>query len=744
MRQNFLSVILVACTILAYGGLVVPERASAQSTSITCPELQYPPVGSIDLRNTSHLTFRWFHGRTDCQLFGIRDSWFLDLAFHPWSEFMMSAVGDGSGNDISLSSDTYGVRINYHGWFNTIYDLVLLSCVTTVERARRVTISTISINLDNKSSYETGEVLLQDGESCQLRARWEYYGNYAEYSGTVRRNGAFYSVDAGSTFDAKGVFVRPDDVVTTWDNVFRDGGTDTRADTTVVGTPKTLVYYVASDGPFVRTFELTDNVFIENDNNVENVSITVDEYTTAAGDPHVGRLAARYKVTMTYTATDPDFGFHIVFPNNRDFIDSEYRLTIGNPTATTNDDDDDDDTVDRTKRIITNFMARRAAQIVGREPDLTKRLADGGQSSNGGPVNVMGSGTATNYNLAFATSLRQVAGSSRAAKRKRIGKTGSMMALGAGGTSSQTGSQAGSQTGSQAGSQTGSQAGSQKGIQRARTSNSLKDEPTAPDREFANRPLTGIGFWTEGTLSKVDDGTSKSDFDLLYVGADYRFSSGLVVGLLAQFDHTEEEDGTNGFAVKGKGWLAGPYVVARLGTNLILDARAAWGRSDNEVSPYNTYADEFKGRRKLLRGRLTGDFKFGALHVAPHIGVVYYEEEQKTYTDSLGNTISSQKVELGRLTFGPKLSTTFTRPDGATVTPHVAVHGIWDFRRTDLVNIDTGLALTGTDDFRARAQAGVTARRADGMAITAEGFYDGIGANGFNAYGGTLRFDVPF
>ncbi|MEM7747037.1 MAG: autotransporter outer membrane beta-barrel domain-containing protein [Pseudomonadota bacterium] len=390
--------------------------------------------------------------------------------------------------------------------------------------------------------------------------------------------------------------------------------------------------------------------------------------------------------------------------------------------------DDDDDTVDRTKRIITNFMARRAAQIVGREPDLTKRLADGGQSSNGGPVNVMGSGTATNYNLAFATSLRQVAGSSRAAKRKRIGKTGSMMALGAGGTSSQT----------------GSQAGSQKGIQRARTSNSLKDEPTAPDREFANRPLTGIGFWTEGTLSKVDDGTSKSDFDLLYVGADYRFSSGLVVGLLAQFDHTEEEDGTNGFAVKGKGWLAGPYVVARLGTNLILDARAAWGRSDNEVSPYNTYADEFKGRRKLLRGRLTGDFKFGALHVAPHIGVVYYEEEQKTYTDSLGNTISSQKVELGRLTFGPKLSTTFTRPDGATVTPHVAVHGIWDFRRTDLVNIDTGLALTGTDDFRARAQAGVTARRADGMAITAEGFYDGIGANGFNAYGGTLRFDVPF
>ncbi len=382
----------------------------------------------------------------------------------------------------------------------------------------------------------------------------------------------------------------------------------------------------------------------------------------------------------------------------------------------------------RTSRIISNFMARRAAQIVGNEPDLTKRLADGGMSSRSGPVsgpvNVSGNGTANNYNLAFSTSLRQVVGSSSPAKRKRVMDSGSRMTLGAAGAAGGT--------------------SGRKGSQQAGASSSSKDEPTAPDQEFANRPLTGFGFWTEGTLSKVDAGTTKSDFDMVYVGADYRFRPGLVVGLLAQFDHTEEEDGTNGFAVKGTGWLAGPYVVARLGSNLILDARAAWGRSDNEVSPYNTYADEFKGRRKLLRGRLTGDFQFGRLHVAPHVGMVYYEEEQKAYTDSLGNTISSQKVELGRFTFGPKLSMTFTRPDGATVTPHVAVHGIWDFKRTDIVNIDTGLALTGTDDFRARTQAGITARRADGMAITAEGFYDGIGADGFYSYGGTLRFDVPF
>ncbi|MEM7750955.1 MAG: autotransporter outer membrane beta-barrel domain-containing protein, partial [Pseudomonadota bacterium] len=170
----------------------------------------------------------------------------------------------------------------------------------------------------------------------------------------------------------------------------------------------------------------------------------------------------------------------------------------------------------------------------------------------------------------------------------------------------------------------------------------------------------------------------------------------------------------------------------------------AWGKSNNEVSPYNTYTDDFKGRRWLVRSRLTGDFKFGAVHIAPHIGVIYFEEEQKAYTDSLGNAIDAQTVELGRLTFGPKFSTSFTRPDGTTIAPFVAINGIWDFKRTDQVDIDTGLAVTGSDKFRARTEAGLSIRLPQGVAITGEGFYDGIGADGYNAYGGSVKVGVPF
>ena len=145
-----------------------------------------------------------------------------------------------------------------------------------------------------------------------------------------------------------------------------------------------------------------------------------------------------------------------------------------------------------------------------------------------------------------------------------------------------------------------------------------------------------------------------------------------------------------------------------------------------------------------MRGRLTGDFTFGAVHVAPHIGVIYFEEQQKAYIDSNGYAIGEQTVKLGRLTFGPKVSTSFTRADGTIIAPFIAIQGIWDFKRTDQIDIDTGFAVTGSDKFRARTEAGLSIRLPQGVAITGEGFYDGIGADGFNAYGGSVKVGVPF
>ena len=444
----------------------------------------------------------------------------------------------------------------------------------------------------------------------------------------------------------------------------------------------------------------------------ENVADSTDDLSTNRDIPVGGSL----EFTATFTPDVPaDFGFTLgiatpALINEVFFIHVSGSDDTLSPTLSTA----------RTQRIISNFMGRRASQIVGKEPDLTKRLSDGGNSSSANsPVSVTGDGTGNNNNLAFATSLRQVIGrqaigGTRLAKQKRIDDSDSRMALG--------------------------------GRQDTRQGGSLKDGPEDAQASDSTipQPQPRFGLWAEGTWARIDDDTAKSDFGLLYVGADYRFRDGLVVGLIAQFDRTDEEDDVNDFAIEGKGWMVGPYVVARLSANLIFDARAAWGKSNNEVSPYNTYTDDFKGRRWLVRSRLTGDFKFGAVHIAPHVGVIYFEEEQKAYTDSLGNAIGAQTAELGRLTFGPKFSTSFRRPDGTIIAPFVAINGIWDFKRTDQVDIDTGLAVTGSDKFRARTEAGLSIRLPQGVAITGEGFYDGIGADGYNAYGGSVKVGVPF
>ena len=112
--------------------------------------------------------------------------------------------------------------------------------------------------------------------------------------------------------------------------------------------------------------------------------------------------------------------------------------------------------------------------------------------------------------------------------------------------------------------------------------------------------------------------------------------------------------------------------------------------------------------------------------------------------DTDGYAIGEQTVKLGRLTFGPKVSTSFRRADGTTIAPFIAVQGIWGFKRTHQIDIDTGFAVTGSDEFRARTEPGPSIRLPEGVAITGEGFYDGIGADGFKAYGGSVKVGVPF
>ncbi|MEM6496330.1 MAG: autotransporter outer membrane beta-barrel domain-containing protein [Pseudomonadota bacterium] len=694
MRQHMTAVFFVACAMLLLGAFVMPERARAQ---LTCSAANAATAPAGEIR------FLVSNSSSACDDIDLPTVGFYDNPRGIFStvEFLLGLPGNSP-----ITGDTNPVKVFARNASGTVLDISMITC----------TGATIDL-----SDSAVGEISLPAGGSCELYVFWEDGDDDISFSGgTLSRTGDIYAITeailAGGAYGGTAATTVGPSIDVERNGVsFSDGDTDDQG-TQTAGTPITLTYAICNTG----SLDLADfNVAAVNTINLvdpgapDPVVKLVDETNGSdLGTPRTFVIGECLDVSATFTPNDPiDFSF--------DFLVSSATTTPETLTITVKGSDSSASsssgaqTVARTQRIISNFMGRRASQIVGQEPDLSKRLGGGGTGSGAnGPVGVTGEGTASNNNLAFATSLRQAIGSTQVAKRKRIGESSSRMALGA--------------------------------KRDTRQSGSLKDAPEDGHALGNLIPQPRLGLWAEGSWARVDDDTAKSDFGLLYVGADYRFRDGLVVGLIAQFDRTDEEDDVNDYAIEGKGWMVGPYVVARLSANLIFDARAAWGKSNNEVSPYNTYTDDFDGQRKLLRGRLTGDFTFGGVHIAPHVGVIYFEEKQKAYTDSNGYTIAAQTVELGRLTFGPKFSTSFRRPDGTTIAPFVAINGIWDFKRTDQIDIDTGLAVTGSDKFRARTEAGLSIRLPQGVAITGEGFYDGIGADGYNAYGGSLKVGVPF
>jgi len=311
-------------------------------------------------------------------------------------------------------------------------------------------------------------------------------------------------------------------------------------------------------------------------------------------------------------------------------------------------------------------------------------------------------GTLSNNRMTFATSLRQVLGAGEADKASRCRELGQAMALG------------------------------QQSLVGQYGSNSL---------------LPGIDIWVQGTWVHSNSETRKTHLGLLYTGVEYKFSPSLLFGLLGQFDWSDESDATEDIAVDGKGWMIGPYIVTRLHDNLIFDSRVAWGQSVNRVNPLGLYSDKFDTSRWLARGQLTGDFNFGSWHFSPHVGVIYFQDEQKSYRDSLGIYIPDQTVSLGRMTFGPAISYNFKVKvkvkDGTVFRPHLSLKGIWDFDKALIVDLDTGTPSSNNSDLHARIEGGVSAHFSNGWSVSGQGFYDGIGSNNLNSFGANARLSIP-
>ena len=208
-----------------------------------------------------------------------------------------------------------------------------------------------------------------------------------------------------------------------------------------------------------------------------------------------------------------------------------------------------------------------------------------------------------------------------------------------------------------------------------------------------------------------------------------------------QIDWMDELSSTLGRNADGRGWMAGPYVSARLTPNLFFDARALWGRSSNHIDPLGAYTDSFDTNRALASAKLTGRWAFGALTFQPSAELIYFTEEQEAYTNAIGIGIDNQSIHLGRLTFGPEIGYRFAAGGGSVVEPFIGLKAVSDFAKTD-VTTAAGEPF-GTGAWRGRVETGATFRAASGVSVRALGSYDGIGDGHFHAWQGRATLVVP-
>ncbi len=240
---------------------------------------------------------------------------------------------------------------------------------------------------------------------------------------------------------------------------------------------------------------------------------------------------------------------------------------------------------------------------------------------------------------------------------------------------------------------------------------------------------SAFDVWFEGAYARLG---SDSDFGLVTLGADYLVSRNLLVGAFVQVDSLSMA-GTLGGSVEGTGWLAGPYLTARITDNLFLDVMAGAGRSSNEISPFGTYVDSFDATRWLASAALQGHWEYGAWTLTPRTRFSYFEERSQAYVDSLGVPIDSVRTSLGELAFGPGISHRQEFGNGIVLDTSLRFDGVLDFSSTS----------TGTDktDLTGRFEAGIDAQLPGAAQVGLSFVYGGIGDDQY--YGGKVRLSIP-
>ena len=351
------------------------------------------------------------------------------------------------------------------------------------------------------------------------------------------------------------------------------------------------------------------------------------------------------------------------------------------------------ETSQKTSQLIADYLGARNALLLAHQPELERRLIRlNGRNSRGSAGNISAFGLSANTPLPFNAAISEDTITFDASIRSLVG---------AGQGSDELAS--------------------------AYANNSKWD------------------FWVQGRIARFEgDNEDSGNFGVIYGGVDYLLNPDTLIGIIGQYDWLDQKTsglaGAPGSSIEGSGWMVGPYGIFRLDENYYFDVRAMWGRSENTISPFNTYEDDFDTERWTIYAALVGEFEVNDWRVRPSIKFQYIEENQENYIDSLGVTIPEQTVAQGDVRIGPRFSYDYLMDDGVIASPWFHIEGVYSF--TEEGRFTNGTFADEVDGLSATVKLGFDLTDSNGVSLSVLGQMDGLGTDA-TSYGGRLQLNIP-
>lgn len=247
-------------------------------------------------------------------------------------------------------------------------------------------------------------------------------------------------------------------------------------------------------------------------------------------------------------------------------------------------------------------------------------------------------------------------------------------------------------------------------LERLKSNDRITIAPTADVVAPAANPMWNI--WIDGKYSWLDDTDAFTDLDGSLVngvvGADYKVSDRLVLGLMGTYE-TSDLEGL-GVTQDTDGWGGGAYLGLTLTDKWVLSATLLGTELDTDVNG----STNFDSTRIQASSALTGYWYSGTWRYSPSLTVAWSEEWQ----DANG-TSNAQTIETGIISPGFQVGNSISIGGASTVEPWLGAQLDWvginkvvdDVTGTILDDPYTDLRLQGGLNFAfgANAQLALTA-----------------------------------